>query len=58
MARVCEAKFEQHIDIEAALAFLNEQYADCYRFVFDPRPFHTFFSGPRQNCSPKWKAQN
>lgn len=43
LARVCEAKFEQHIDIEAALAFLNEQYADCYRFVFEPRPFHTFF---------------
>lgn len=43
LARVCEAKFEQRIDIEAALTFLNEQYADCYRFIFEPRPFHTFF---------------
>ncbi len=43
LARVCEAKFQQRINIEDALAFLNEQYADCYRFVFEPRPFHTFF---------------
>jgi menaquinone-specific isochorismate synthase len=43
LARVCEAKFEERIDIEDALTFLNEQYADCYRFVFEPRPFHTFF---------------
>ncbi|MBE2223707.1 MAG: isochorismate synthase [Anaerolineae bacterium] len=43
LARVCEAKFQERIDIEDALTFLNEQYADCYRFVFEPRPFHTFF---------------
>ena len=43
LARVCEAKFQERIDIEDALTFLNEQYPDCYRFVFEPRPFHTFF---------------
>lgn len=43
LARVCEAKFEQRVAIEDALRFLNQQYADCYRFVFEPRPFHTFF---------------
>ena len=43
LARVCEAKFQERIDIEDALAFLNNQYADCYRFIFEPRPFHTFF---------------
>ncbi len=43
LARVCEAKFDQRINIEEALAFLNKQYADCYRFIFEPRPFHSFF---------------
>jgi len=43
LARVCEAKFKQRIDIEDAFTFLNDQYADCYRFIFEPRPFHTFF---------------
>lgn len=43
LARVCEAKFKDRIDIEQALGFLNQNYADCYRFIFEPRPFHTFF---------------
>ncbi|MBP6472772.1 MAG: isochorismate synthase [Chloroflexi bacterium] len=42
LARVCEARFHERIDIYSALAFLNKAYADCYRFVFEPRPFHTF----------------
>ncbi len=42
LARVCEAKFDRRINIEEALTFLNKQYADCYRFIFEPRPFHTF----------------
>ena len=42
LARVCEARFDERINIYNALAFLNKAYADCYRFVFEPRPFHTF----------------
>ena len=42
LARVCEAKFDGRIDIYRALDYLNDHYADCYRFVFEPRPFHTF----------------
>jgi menaquinone-specific isochorismate synthase len=42
LARVCEAKFDGRIDIYDSLEYLNEQYGDCYRFVFEPRPFHTF----------------
>jgi menaquinone-specific isochorismate synthase len=29
--------------VDGALAYLNEQYNDCYRFLFEPRPFHAFF---------------
>ena len=42
LARVCEAKFDGRINIYRALDYLNDHYADCYRFVFEPRPFHTF----------------
>jgi len=42
LARVCEAKFDGRIDIYDSLEYLNEHYGDCYRFVFEPRPFHTF----------------
>ncbi|MFO7683803.1 MAG: isochorismate synthase [Chloroflexota bacterium] len=43
LARICEARFAQRIDVETALEFLNGRYADCYRFIFEPRPFHAFF---------------
>jgi menaquinone-specific isochorismate synthase len=42
LARVCEARFAQRINIYNSLDYLNREYADCYRFVFEPRPFHTF----------------
>ena len=43
LARVCEARAEAAIDTAAALPYLNEHYADCYRFLFEPLPHHTFF---------------
>ncbi len=43
LARVCELKYDQLVDVDAALAYLNEMYADCYRFLFEPRPFHAFY---------------
>lgn len=42
LARVCELKFRQSIDINAALAFLNQHYPNSYRFLFEPQPGHAF----------------
>lgn len=43
LARVCEIKFEDPIDISKPLAYLNHTYGDCYRFLFEPVPNHAFF---------------
>lgn len=43
LARVCEIRFEDRVNVDAALAFLAEAYAECYRFLFEPRPFHAFY---------------
>lgn len=43
LARVCEVRMDAPVDVDAALAYLNEQYADCYVFLFEPRPQHAFF---------------
>lgn len=43
LARVAEARFDQRVDVEGALAYLNQQYAGCYRFLFEVRPYHAFF---------------
>jgi menaquinone-specific isochorismate synthase len=42
LARVCELRDEQTLDVDAALNLLNAEYADCYRFLFEPRPGHGF----------------
>jgi menaquinone-specific isochorismate synthase len=43
LARVCEISSPQRLDIDAALAFLNETYQECTRFLFEPRPYHAFY---------------
>lgn len=43
LSRVCEIRFDDRIDIDAALAYLNEKYADCYRFLFEPSPHLAFY---------------
>lgn len=43
LARVCEVRTENTIDAAAALPFLNRNYGDCYRFIFEPVPHHAFF---------------
>ena len=43
LSRVCELRFEQPIDVERALVYLKQQYAGCYRFLFEPRPHHAFY---------------
>lgn len=43
LSRVCEARTDQPIDAAAVLAYLDQHYRDCYRFIFEPVPNHAFF---------------
>ncbi|WP_420632077.1 isochorismate synthase [Candidatus Leptofilum sp.] len=43
LARVCEIRYGQKVNVDGALAYLNATYPDCYRFLFEPRPFHAFY---------------
>ena len=43
LSRVCEVQLEERINLIAVLRFLADQYAECYRFLFEPRPFHAFY---------------
>ena len=43
LSRVCEIRYAQKVDVDEALAYLNANYPDCYRFLFEPRPFHAFY---------------
>jgi len=43
LSRVCELRFEEPVDVDNALAYLNYTYPDCYRFLFEPRPHYAFY---------------
>ncbi len=43
LSRVCEIRFEERVNVDAALAYLADAYADCYRFLFEPTPYHAFY---------------
>jgi isochorismate synthase len=43
LSRVCELRSSQHIDLHPALSYLNQHFADCTRFLFEPRPYHAFY---------------
>jgi menaquinone-specific isochorismate synthase len=43
LSRMCELRFEQAVDIDRALAYLAQEYSDCYRFLFSPRLAHAFY---------------
>lgn len=43
LSRVCEIQFKNPIEVENALNYLDRHYADCYRFLFEPRAHHAFF---------------
>ena len=43
LSRVCEIRLRQRVDVDAALAYLKDHYTHCYRFLFEPRPFHAFY---------------
>lgn len=43
LARVCELRFEQRVDIDSALDFLRVRYAGCTIFLFEPIPHLAFY---------------
>jgi len=43
LARVCEVRRPQAVDLTGALAYLQQTYPDCYTFLFEPQPQHAFF---------------
>ena len=43
LSRVAEVRFDENINVDSALDHLSEHYADCYRFLFEPRPHHAFY---------------
>jgi menaquinone-specific isochorismate synthase len=43
LSRMAELQFSNRVNVDGALAYLNEHYNDCYRFLFEPRPFHAFY---------------
>jgi menaquinone-specific isochorismate synthase len=43
LSRVAEVRFDERVDVLAALRYLADAYPDTYRFLFEPRPFHTFY---------------
>ncbi len=43
LSRICEARFAGRVDVDSALDYLGRWYADCYRFLFEPRPYHALF---------------
>lgn len=43
LARICEIRLPDRVDVDGALAYLDEQYTGCYRFLFEPTPMHAFF---------------
>lgn len=43
LSRVCEIRFDDLVDVDGALAYLNEAYTGCYRFLFEPIPRLAFF---------------
>jgi menaquinone-specific isochorismate synthase len=43
LARVCELKSRSRIDVCRAISFLNDNFPDCTRFLFEPRSYHAFY---------------
>ena len=43
LARACEVRLEERIELMPILRYLDDTYQECYRFLFEPRPYHAFF---------------
>ncbi len=57
LARVCELRFEQRVDIDSALDFLRVKYAGCTLFLFEPIP-HLAFYGATPELLVSVEGQN
>ena len=43
LSRVCEIRFADRVNVDSALDYLSEKYAECYRFLFEPCPYRAFY---------------
>jgi menaquinone-specific isochorismate synthase len=43
LARVCELRFAERVDVDSALDVLRQKYAGCYLFLFEPSPHLAFY---------------
>lgn len=43
MARAFELRFAERVNIEHVLDFLDQNYPETHRFLFEPRPYHAFY---------------
>ncbi|GAB5491000.1 MAG: isochorismate synthase MenF [Phototrophicaceae bacterium] len=43
LSRVAEIRFDNYVDTDSALEFLDHTYPDTYRFLFEPRPYSAFY---------------
>jgi menaquinone-specific isochorismate synthase len=43
LARAAELRFREHVKLLPILRHLAAKYADCYRFLFEPRPRYAFY---------------
>lgn len=43
LSRVAEIRFQETVNVDKALRYLQQQYPQCYRFLFEPRLHHAFF---------------
>ena len=43
LARACELRSPTRINVFQALNYLNRNFKECTRFLFEPRPYHAFY---------------
>lgn len=43
LARICELSFDRAINLDSALVYLADHYAECYRFLFEPQAKQGFW---------------
>src|SRR5688572_23133099 len=48
LARVCELRFRQFINVDGGLDYRNQNYVDCYRYLLEPHVTHDFYGSTPQ----------
>ena len=57
LSRAAELRFEERVRLMPILSHLARNYADCYRFLFEPRPRFAFYgASPELLASVRGKA--